>query len=97
MKSRRNLYNRICRVFENVEMMCSEDFYEFPSDCTFVSRLTEADIRFIDDIMYELDVMCGSIDLPKVNPKRTYAIWVTANRNYGRQPSLYWSLKRITD
>lgn len=65
MKSRRNLYNRICRVFENVEMMCSEDFYEFPSDYTFVSRLTEADIRFIDDIMYELDVMCGALTCPK--------------------------------
>ncbi len=97
MRSKRNLYNRICHIFESVETMCSEDFYEFPSDCTYVSRLSEADIRFIDDIMYELGVMCEFEGLPVANSKRVYALWITATRQYGRQPALWWSIKPITD
>lgn len=97
MRSKRNLYNNIVNTIANVECKCGEDIENFPADCTYLARLTQADIRFIDEVMYDLGVDCGFEDLPKVNPKRIYALWIVANRRYGRQPDLHWELQRITD
>lgn len=96
MKSFGKMLNTALNLAEEVYSETRQES-ERISDCVYVRGLTDADIRRIDEFLYDAGISCAFVDLPKVNAKRVYALVITAELRYGEQPRMTWALSRMTD